>query len=97
MEPSSLSILQKCKQVLAHPSALFETVKDERGIGPAFKYLAVFFLVSMAGNLTYLFFPLDDIPLSEISKTPFFDELTRIGIIMVIPHYVLNLLVLLEY
>jgi len=61
MEPNNLTILQKCKQVLVYPSALFEAVKDEEGVGPAFKYLAVFSLVIAIGSMSFLFFA----PLSE--------------------------------
>ncbi|MFQ5970626.1 MAG: YIP1 family protein [Nitrososphaerales archaeon] len=93
MESRNISILQKCKQVLIHPSELFESVKYERGIGPAFQYLALFSMVIAAGSITYLLFFPEDIPLSEFPEfLPFLDDLTAIGIIIAIPVYILALL-----
>ena len=92
MEPNNLTILQKCKQVLVHPSALFEAVKDEEGVGPAFKYLAVFSLVLAVGSISYLFFtPLSELPMG----IPWMNTAEYLGVaaIMIAPIiYVSNLL-----
>lgn len=83
MERSKISIPQKVKKVLVHPSDFFEIIKDEPGIGPAFQYLALISIVIAVGSISYIFFLPEYIPPSELPEEllPLLDELTSIGII----------------
>ena len=96
MEQSNLSILRKCKQVIVHPSDLFEAVKDERGLGPAFQYLAIISLVIVAGSVAWMLFlpDLHDFVPSEFLETiPLESLLSGVGLIIGIPIYIVTLLV----
>lgn len=59
-------IIEKVKQVMTKPSAFFEGVKSEEGIGPAFKYLAVIAIVPIIP-----LFLLVSAGMSEMSEFPF--------------------------
>jgi hypothetical protein len=56
----AIGILQKAKKVMLEPSKFFNSIKSEKGEKPAFVYLAVISLVTLAAGLmtTYLGLPL---------------------------------------
>jgi len=60
------SIIEKAKQVITKPSAFFEGIKSEEGIGPAFKYLAIIALVPIIP-----LFLLVSAGMSAMSEIPF--------------------------
>jgi|GEM_PF-1031778 len=53
-----MSLIEKIKKVLFSPSEFFERIKVEKGIGRAFKYLAILSLINLVVEIVSLKYPI---------------------------------------
>lgn len=72
---SKMGLIEKIKKVMFSPSEFFERIKTERGIGEAFKFLAILSLINLVINI--ILFQFDLTHLSFLSS--FFKFLGTIG------------------
>jgi len=64
---SGLGFVEKAQKVILHPSEFFDGIRSERGIGQAFKYLAILALVNVVAS-TVLLVAFPEAPQNEIFK-----------------------------
>lgn len=72
--PAQMGLVDKIKKVILSPSEFFEAVRAERGVGTAFKYLAILSLINLVvGILGYVLSIPSISPLGNL--VPFLPEL----------------------
>lgn len=88
---SEMGLVEKIKKVILSPSEFFERIKAEKGIGGAFKYLAILSLINLAVGIIGFAFNVPSIsPLGNLSTfLPLLGDLaTVLGIVILVVIYI---------
>lgn len=91
-----MGLVEKIKKVTLSPSEFFDRIKYEKGVGAAFKYLAILSLVNLIVGLVGYFLSIPSLsPLGSLmALLPFLGNLaTLIGVGAVVANYISTLII----